>query len=331
MIRSLKKSLLCVIGLCLGVLSNCDAPRDNPFDPDSPNYRQPYRTRIFVRSLYPPNTAIPGALVVSPNLGLSGITNGEGFADWQHDQVDSIIVQTFCEGYFNSATVFYPVEYNNDFSVLINAQPVLNEALFFSIFDNFQNQTYVNIDAFISDQDGQSDIEKVLLRLSNTNFHKTLPFGAASSYSASFNITELPDNVNLQTLPELEFSLFVQNINGDSLIFEPFRIIRVIDKKLTLLEPHPTSRVRGTILFRWEKVDLSYSFTYQIELYRLSGNVQLLETFKNIPADSSQFLLDDPEILDRLSNGGHFWLLQIRDRLGNICQSEILTFDYARD
>ena len=331
MIRPSKKSLLCVIGLCLGVLFNCDAPRDNPFDPDSPNYRKPYRTRIFVRSLYPPNAAIPGALVVSPNLGLSGVTNAEGFADWQHDQIDSIIVQTFCEGYFESKTVFYPVEFDNEFTALINAHPVLDEALFISIFDNFQNQTYVDMDAFISDRDGQSDIGTVELRLSHTHFQKTMRFEGITLYSVNFNIKELPGNINPQTLPELEFSLFVQNINGDSLVFEPFRIIRVIEKRLNLLEPNLNSRTRGTILFRWEKVLLNYSFTYQILLYRLSGSVELLETFSNIPADSSQFLLDDPVILGRLSNGGHFWLLQVRDLLGNICQSEILTFDYARE
>lgn len=329
--RPSKKSIFLTLGLCIGLLLTCDAPRDNPFDPNASNYREPYRTRIVVNNLYPPTAAVSGVLVISPNLGLSGVTNNEGFVDWQHDQIDSIIVQTFCEGYFKSTTVFSPVEFNNDFTVLINAQPVLDEALFISIFDNFQNQTYVDMDAFIADRDGQSDIGTVLLRLPNTSFQKALQFEGASLYSANFNIEELPGNIKPQTLPELEFSLFVQNINGDSLIFEPFRIIRVIDKKLTLLEPHPNSRVRGTILFRWEKVELSYPFTYQISLYRLSGSVELLETFINIPADSSQFLLDDPVILDRLSNGGHFWLLQVRDLLGNICQSEILTFDYARE
>lgn len=313
------------------LLVSCDAPRDNPFDPKSVNYEKPYTTRISVKSLYPPNTGISDALILIQNLNLSGVTNASGYVDWEHQKVDSLKTLVLIDGYFEKQSIFKPIQLQNDFFVLINAKPQLQEGKLISIYDNFRNQTYVSFNAQITDADGQTDIIDVVLNLNDKTFRDTLVFENPDLYVTQFNIKELPGSITPSSLPELEFSLFVENINGDSIAFEPFRIIRVIEIKLTPIQPNSESTVIDEILFKWDKVNLKYEFTYQILLYRLTGIVELVEVITNIDSQASEFLLDDPLILSNLSDGVYFWLLQVRDQAGNLCQSEILSFNYARE
>lgn len=329
-LRKLYRSILTTNIICLFCILACDAPRENPFDPDAQNYEQPYNTKITARHLYPPNAGIADVLVLITNLNLSGVTNTSGFVEWQHGAVESLQVKIIADGYFEDQSVLKPITKENEFDILLNAIPQLDHASFISIYDNFRDQTFLNFNAEISDTDGSADITNVVLELADSQFKDILNFSSPNMYNSQFNIVDIPGSVSPGTVPELDFSLVVQNINSDSIKFESFNITRVIKQELVPLEPNSENLVIGDILFKWDEIFLNYDYTYQIILYRLAGPVELVSTFENIDSDSSQYLLDDPTILAQLSNGGYFWLLQIRDNVGNLCQSEILSFDYAK-
>ena len=61
---------------------------------------------------------------------------------------------------------------------------------------------------------------------------------------------------------------------------------------------------------------------YNIYLFRLEGNIIPVAAFEHIPSEQNQY------ILATLTNGFYIWYLQVKDQLGNICQSVVLTFQY---
>lgn len=325
-----RKIIFCqtLLTLCLG-MSACDAPRQNPFDPQSDNYIDIMITNIKVLRLYPPNEGVGNINVILDNIKLFGTTNTSGIVEWEHDPVDSLIVVTQGMGYFPDTLTFSTNFQNNQWNVFINAIPQIENDKIFSTRDNSSNLTYVSIEAEITDPDGPTDISTAYLTLEENTFTDTLNFdNQLNRYFAQFNINKLPGGIGAEELPELTFYLVVKNISGDSLISSKYSIVRVIIEDLQPLSPNISEPASGAINFKWGKVNLNYVHYYYVLLFRLDGNVQRIGKFGPFPSDQNYFDLDDPEILNELASGLYLWLLHVEDQPGNISQSNAVNFQY---
>lgn len=331
MIKISKNNSKPVLLVLLGFLISCDAPRENPYDPNADNYQASVSTKITVHHLNN-SSGIEDALLIEEKLGLSGRTDASGVKQWYHKETDSLLIIAGANGYFQDTTLFTPLSQNNNFDIYLNAKPQIEETNFNSIYFSYDDKTFIHMTAKITDTDGQDDIENVILKLRQDIFNDTLELDNSSVdiYQTSINIDDLPGNITPEALPELNFDLIVKNINGDSIASQPYSIKRVINETLYPLTPNSDSSATGNIVFTWQKVNLDFLYTYNVVLYEFSGQVKLIDVFKNISSDQNQYILDDPAIIENLKSGTHIWLLQVEDQLGNICLSEQLFFQYYK-
>ncbi len=319
-------------GVILGTLLlmlGCEAPRLNPFDPKADNYIQKMRTRILVREMSDPTKGIPGVFLTEQKLGLAGVTDERGEVLWEHDPVDSLIIHALADNYFPNTLSVTLEEVTNQFTLLLNSRPRLVRKRFYSFYNSASRITRLTMKAWIEDPDGMGDIQVVYLALLDSAFRDTLE-REEDYYITSFSITRLPGNVTKEEITELDFALVVKNSPQDSIVDQPHTIRRVIAVKLNPLLPKEGRTETGSIVFKWEPINLPYQFFYRIVLVQVTPTTQKIGEFAPIAAAESQFELDDPAILDRLTDGTYTWVLQVEDRFGNVCQSKALVFDYFK-
>ena len=297
----------------------CDAPRGNPFDPNADNYKNKEHTVIQVNNLYPPYHGLGNILVLEPNLQFSARTAEDGTIIWQHEELDSVHLFASGQGYFDNDSLFTNIGKTSVLNLYINAKPYLQDTRFFSRY--FSGKSYLEFQSRVIDPDMIADLKEVILFCPEYSFKDTLALKEVGGdyFSTWFSLSEIDSNLSAGMVPELVFSLLVQNINGDSLWFEPFSIVRVIEHQVRPLTPASNDTVKGKIVFSWEEVTLDYPFTYSILLYQLP-NFGLIKSYDNIPSDSTRF------ITDALQNGRYMWVLELRDSADNISQSDGIIF-----
>lgn len=319
-------TLIWLLALIFWGLGGCDAPRDNPFDPDAENYTAPVQTTITVKSLYPPFSPVSGVRLMEPELNLFGRSDPSGRVVWQHSEIESLLVVADSPDYFADTVSFQPMARINNFSMFLNARPVINGISFYSLYGNFGKVTYLYLSSTIADNDGPIDIDRVILSNMRYNFSDTLSrsINDNNSYETSLAISEIDPSLTAEMVPELSFELVVKNTDGRFVRSEEFSIRRVIVEQLTLNGPesNSTAPLSGPVTFSWEPVNLNYDFKYV--LYIIRGMDNKLIANPQISSNETSF------VLNSLETGNYYWYLEVVDQLNNKCQSEFKFFWYVR-
>ena len=309
----------------------CDAPRENPFDPASPNYKTEIdnkaSTQLFVHSLYSPFTGIPNVQVGEKYTPFFGTTNTDGRVQWKHEKTDSLFFILYAQGYFSNSVLFVGNDLSNDLETSLNARPQFKEIQFTSVYQNLDKSsqaTYISISSKINDPDGAEDILSVVLKDSAHSFSDSLRLSdqLQQEYSSYADILTLDENLLPARLPELNFFLVVKNQNGDSVVSVPLHIKRVIEEQISLNAPTNNATLQDSVIFEWEPVVLDFPFTFSLFIQRLEDNASFV--YSGLASTEVRF------VVNNLTTGTYFWQLQIVDVLGNICQSIFMSFKYVR-
>jgi hypothetical protein len=309
---------------CLLVIWGCNAPRENPFDPDADNYYDGIITQITVHHQYPPFNPISNLELIAPDLQLYGVTDSSGSVYWQHEAVDTLQISICSAYYFSKSYSFQPRASHNSYDIYLNAMPVLEEVELYSDYENIDDQTYVYLKALINDADGSGDIPFVKLMVTDPAFSFSLirdetNFNLFSTGEALL-LRDISSELTPLSLPELNFYLLVKNTNGDSMVSSNYHIGRVIDTNLELITPTQFASLKDSVVFTWPAVQLDYEFSYQISLQQSQKPQKL---YGGIPSDQQRYVLKD------LTTGQYITQLRIIDNFGNICASELRIFNYV--
>lgn len=305
----------------------CDAPRQNPFDPKASNYtdnaQQLVTSKIFVKHLFPPFNPIANANIIIENLHLFLTTNAQGFITFEHQPVDSFLILSDADGYFNRQFVLSAIP-NNQYTIYLNAKPEVKDVHFYSTYTNFEQSnstTNLSFDVTVLDADGPMDVTKVFLKNDQYNFSKALSRDPNNNnYFFTDSVADELNNLSNAQLPELNFYLVVKNLNNDSVIVGSYSIRRVIETELQLLSPSEGQMVQDSVVFKWINPELPYDYVFSIQLYKFPTFEQIF--YRNIGKDQDHFIVKD------FAKGQYSWSLQIQDKLGNICQSYYINFYY---
>ncbi len=301
----------------------CDAPRENPFDPNGVNS---VVTTVQVLHLLPSSEAIGGIEIYIPEINQLKLSDQTGAAVFTHPKLDSLTIICRGESFFADTSVFKSLSKSNAVKIRLNTKPQLSEIRFISFYEIIENQenlTSLSIYTKIIDPDGLNDIAAVTIHQQDTNFCDTLLVEnpIEQSFIQNFSLSQVSPSVTPGELSELNFEITVQNSGAKRIRFEPVRIVRIIEENPIILSPEDGSVQSDTVYFSWQKVTLDYDFTYTIVLQRLGGTPQ---TFEAIPSSQTQLKVSG------LVAGKYYFSLQIQDRPGNICQSPFNSFTYQQ-
>ena len=299
----------------------CDAPRENPFDPNASNSAV---TTIQLRHLSPSSKGIAGAEIYIPEIHQLKISDQTGTIVFTHPKIDSLTAICKGDAFFSDTLLFKNLSKTNSFLIRLNTKPQISEIRFTSFYENIENQdnlTSLSVRTKIVDPDGLNDIAAVTIHQEDTGFTDTLRVEdpIEQSFAKNFSLAQISPSLTPGTLAELNFNISVTNANRRCVQSEPVRIIRVIEENPLILTPEGGSMQSDTVYFSWEKTTLDYSFTYTIVLQRLGGEIQ---TYGSIPSTQNELKVFG------LVAGTYFFSLQIQDRPGNICQSSFNSFTY---
>ncbi len=321
-----KTLLLTAFSIFLLLLSFCDAPRENPFDPKASNYtNNPHVTStITVQHLYPPFKPIANAQIIVKNLGLFLITNQNGKVTFEHPPVDTLKVLVTANGYFPEEIPLDETA-NAVHTIYLNAMPEISGVHFVSNYNNFEqtpSTTSLSIQAHIYDPDSPLDLKAVYLFNSDYHFSIDLTRDPNNDelFGSDFYVSQISSELTNAELPELNFFLIVKNLNGDSLINGPYTIRRVIEAELKLLHPADGETVQDSVVFQWINPELSFDYVFNIEILKFPSFESTY--YRGIPGDANQFTVKN------LAKGRYSWRLEIEDKLGNLCQSYYINFYY---
>ncbi len=297
---------------------------------ESHYYIEQARTTLSVKHLSLLNSiGIADAHVSLVNLGLSGQTDSNGQITFYHTPSDSLVIITAAIGYFSDTTVVRQLSTDNTFTVRLNARPQMTLTEFNSLYGEFEGvpEGYVvsaHIRTFIEDIDGIDDIANVILINRLHSFRDTLMLvnTITGEFSSSFGIKDIDEGLLPGEFPELNFELIVKNLNGDSVVSNNLTVRRVITKTTTLLTPGEGEALQDSVVFKWEKMNFDFSFTYNL----IYSNIQTFQQYRitGIPSDQTTVMVKN------LIPGSYSWQVQVEDRLGNRSQSKISIFRYAQ-
>ncbi|KAA3617196.1 MAG: hypothetical protein D8M58_03595 [Calditrichaeota bacterium] len=212
--------------------------------------------------------------------------------------------------------------------------PTLSDTKFYSIFENFNSRTTLMFQTQINSGQINNTVTNASLKLNNFIFEKELDISindGLPQYHLTIRLEEIDSTLSPANIVEKDFSLRVKTTTGDSFLFSPFNIRRVImeDFNRDSHIPRDGSIETGNILFKWQPVQLNYNFSYQLEIFSLQ-RLELIAEINDIPSDSSQYLLQDLQILNNLDAEDNIWSLYIIDSLGNRNKSHFNLFNYSK-
>ncbi|RMH66219.1 MAG: hypothetical protein D6677_00825 [Calditrichaeota bacterium] len=321
--------ILKIITLCtlLGLIA-CDAPRNNPLDPDSATYSRQSEV-LQIRRLSSPLTPLSGITVIAPELGLSAVSDHAGEVVFSHGRVNNYTIYTSHEQFFPMQVLINGGGMNAP--ILLNARPMIMDREIHSVYNNTNGSTEFFTGATISDPDGLTDIRAVTLTIPEYAYRDTFQIhDAVNGYFVSNqNITAIDASMTSGTLPELPFIITVYNQNGDSVTTDALHVTRVIDQDIFFTAPAPLSSLSGPIDFSWNAIQLDFPFTFELELYAIEdNNFKLVHNYTAIHQDSVHFKVREDAVLQQLTAVNNFARISILDNSGNRCYSIPLFFTY---
>ncbi|RQW03389.1 MAG: carboxypeptidase regulatory-like domain-containing protein [Calditrichaeota bacterium] len=209
--------------------------------------------------------------------------------------------------------------------VYLNGFPKIRDI---SLSSQFIDQWYpdpffsVTVNLIAEDPNGPADIQETWLQIPDLNMVKL------------FNRSSRTDSFHLR-LPETEFpSEDIFSVIGKDIFIEltdesdartvegPFFIHRIIDTSPVPLSPIGLATVGSQPVLEWQNYTANFYFEFDIQVFFiLAGVPTLIHTRTGIPSSELQYGYPNP-----LSPGQYYWVVIVRDQLGNISRSREASF-----
>lgn len=303
------------------LMYSCNAPRNNPIDPNNPDISFSV-IEGSVSTSYAPVTGIPGVLIfwepgnklvktdADGNFIIENIRSTDGKLILQKEgfRTDTIIISWNGSSRISKQVhlVSLPkLEYLN-----INASVE---------YELSGMSSKLSFTAKIEDKDSQIDsayIENTLIGLK-----KKMEF-SEEEYSLVINQDDLQSN-NLEDLIGEDFDLFISDSAlGNAFKVGSGRITRVINSEPQAVSPANSDTISSPPIVQWNQVLLGFYFTYLIQIQtNEAGNNELV--YSSNPIESGITSLNTEY---SLSPGEYFWVVWVVDQFNNRARSRPAIF-----
>ncbi len=317
---SSKIILLFLIPLILLVVS-CEAPRENPLDPDNPLNKL---YLITGKLLTAEKTARPieTATIEWRNENLLSYTDVNGtfkiqckyqINGWLLFSKDGYATDSFYVDWSNGKTV--------TLSQTLNAFPVLDSLRIYSVVRNKYSNTELLLyfEASVSDVDDDVDTLKVICP--ELSIDIDLKKISSTYFEAKFSDYEL----NLTNFNDIIGKPFYVNaVTSGNKKFEigNTTVKRIIRDEIVILSPINSDTLDTRLpVLNWTRFTPGFSFTYTIEIYTDEPEPDLQWQKENISSDEILTQVET-ELSVTLSNDKFFWVIWCVDEFNNRSRSK---------
>ena len=314
--KMLKKGFVSYLILFLSALFSfsCNAPRDNPLDPNGP---KPGLVEITgtVQTISAPLTGIadvsvfwiPGKIVVktdaSGNFTINNITPDNGDLIFQKDGYSSDTIKVTWN---NNKKITLPI-------VNLNKVPTLDS---YSIYSEVTEQsTQSNLIASqmadlvfkVKIIDSDNDIDSVFV--TNDMLKDTLGLELQGKlYQGTFSTTRL-NVTNLDEIVGYGFDVWAIDTFNRKFLVGSKTVVRVIKSGVDILSPNNDSTgIRPPVDLIWNQYENGFPFTYKVEIYNATNPLPIF-TQDKISKSDTNLVIDTASVV----SGDYFWTVSVVD------------------
>lgn len=299
----------------------CEAPRENPLDPENPNNSFTSITGT-VRTVKVPNEPINAVTVYWPNANIVVETNSSGnFSIEDLRPLDGFLYFEK-EGYsMDSVFIYWASRKNVTVLQQLNSTPkLINGNITSSVENRFPAvQVYrLIVDAQIIDD--ENDIDSVFIKNDDLGF-----IGNLSNVSVTvFHNTFTPAQMNIISVDDVigkVFDIIAKDANGKTFSIANLTVKRIIKESVETITPANNEIVSDSLTLNWRRFTPGYSFTYSLSIFTNTVDPELVWEVNNISSNEILFVV--PEIL---TPGEYFWVVWVIDEFGNKARSRPASF-----
>lgn len=320
--RSAAKDVILIIFIQL-ILFRCDAPRNNPLDPQNPNNAFAVIEGV-VQTFSVPRHSIAGVNVLWKNSGTMKVTDENGYFRFEEILPKNGWLNFEREG-FHDDSVFITWNQLNKVSVqrFLNAKPQLSELSVYSVVETRSpsiKDFEVTLKAQITDPD--VDIDSVFWEVPDLGIDSSLRFNPdLNLYGLTFATADY--GLQVGEIIGHDFIVFVQDKFDRQIEVGRDQIERVILEDIAVLNPANGSVVSSTPTFEWKKFNpgFSHSFILDIRILNNDGFPEAFLEIEGIPEGSENY-----NLTTALIAGDYVWALWAVDSFGNRIRSLFATF-----
>ncbi|MEN8191539.1 MAG: hypothetical protein ABFS12_01905 [Bacteroidota bacterium] len=313
MVKQYQKILL----VCLVILiTSCDAPRENPVDPNNPDNNFSSINGVVKTKGYPfnpignvdvfwENDNIIVKTTQNGKYGIPRVTRNNGWLKFH------------CESYIDDST--YIDWGNSDIisnEIFLNSKPILDSLEFFSVVKNSWNSAtkehYLKIRVRISDFEGVNDIVNVYVENIELYSLKKLSYDYTNNfYEGKLWQSDLGGN-SLDGIIGKDFRILVNDLDSSTFIIGNTSIKRVINEEIELISPISNEEVNIPFKLNWKRFTPGFNFTYRVEIYTNETVQNLVYSRGNIEQDSISYTVNS-----QIDAGSYYWIIWAIDEFNN--------------
>jgi hypothetical protein len=341
----MKKYLYCIIGFSMGFLYGChDAPRDNPLDPQSPQYIATASV-IGTVTILNQNTPLPSATVMSMEDGVSTISNASGFFSFDHLTTgNQTLICTKANYTPDTEHIVLQTQTTAQVHFSLNGAPyIVSQNIYTRKIDQYypSPQYFVDVTASVADPNGITDIDSVWFFVaylsSGSSTPDTLFFPMAYSVSTRlFQVTiykyGLPTNT-IQWLVNRPLQIKSRDLHYAINYSNPFYVSRVIENTATPTYPimNTATSVKDTTgpipLLQWSPPDVTFNYTYSLAISRITSGVYTdVWSYTQLSSINNEFQFPGDNSGETLDSGEYVWTISVVDDFGNYSRSKEASF-----
>jgi hypothetical protein len=319
-----------IIGLSL-LLSACsDAPRDNPLDPQSPNYQGNAMVsgKVFVLDQ---NSPVVQARVTCLENGLSILTDSTGMFAFAKIDVGSLTFVCTKTGFVpDTQKIVLQAGAPQQISFGLNGYPyVISQNILTRKIDQYypSPQYFVDVSASVSDPNGIEDVDSVWFVVDTIrlvmNYSPTTNMFQTTIYKYSF-----PTNT-IQWL--VGKPLTIQSTDRSNALGTgpAFYVTRIIEDEATPVYPSSLNNdtTGSTPLLKWTSPNVTYNFSYTLVVSLVSsGTEQVWWTYSGLNSQNQELQFPSDNTTQPLQPGNYVWTISVVDDFGNYSRSKESSF-----
>lgn len=302
-------------------LLNCDAPRNNPLDPENPD--SPY---AFLQGKVQSISLIPleGAGVYWQNYDVSVNTDSKGNFQFEYLLPENGWIFFEKEGFHrDSVLVSWGTQKAVSIQHFMDALPFLENLEVYSIVINTwpaDKEFHLTIQATVDDSD--SDIDTVFWKAPDPGIEGFLEQAGAKTYELTFR-----PELTIEEIVGHDLIITVKDQSGRRTEVGNKQVKRVIKDDLSGLSPSGGVLVSPRPTLEWRKFNPGFTHIYRLEVFKdvQFSQPELVWAAENLPATLTSYTVDQD--LEELEEPDiYFWVIWAIDEFQNRARSKPLTF-----